>query len=95
MGYRNGKDVLPPELLKKLQEYVDGELIYVPKQGRKRAGWGEINGTRSAIQRRNREISKLYRSGRTICQLACEYNLSEDSIRKIVSQSRKIKKVYE
>ena len=39
MGYKNGKDVLPCELLQELQKYVQGELIYIPKEDNVRAGW--------------------------------------------------------
>ena len=30
LRYRNGKDVLPPELLEELQKYLCGEMLYVP-----------------------------------------------------------------
>ena len=56
MKYRNGKEFLPTELLKELQRYVQGELVYIPKRENKRAGWGENNGARMRMQKRNREI---------------------------------------
>ena len=49
-----------PNLLKQLQEYIQGEIVYIPKKEQKRAGWGENNGTRIIIERRNREIFRLY-----------------------------------
>jgi len=51
--YKNGKDVLPPDLLNELQKYVEGKLVYIPIKGKKRAGWGENNGTRIVIEMRN------------------------------------------
>ena len=30
MGYRNVREVLPDDLIKKIQEYIDGESIYIP-----------------------------------------------------------------
>ncbi|MGI6526780.1 MAG: CD3324 family protein [Caldicoprobacterales bacterium] len=84
MGYKNGKDVLPCELLQELQKYIQGELIYIPKQGNVRAGWGENNGTRQQIRRRNMEIHRLYTRGMRIRDLVSRYHLSEDSIRKII-----------
>jgi Mor family transcriptional regulator len=81
--YRNGKDILPEELLKELQKYIQGEIIYIPKTEERKA-WGECNGTRQAIRTRNLEIYKLYKKGTKAVELSEMYSLSEDSIRKIV-----------
>ncbi|MEX2415960.1 MAG: CD3324 family protein [Paenibacillaceae bacterium] len=89
MSYKNGKDVLPPGLLKELQKYIDGELIYVPKCAEQRAGWGEINGTKDMIDRRNHDIYQQYTSGEcSIMELIRTHHLSEDSIRKIILKTR-------
>lgn len=90
MSYKNGKDILPPSLLKQLQEYIQGEIVYIPKREQKRAGWGENNGTRLIIERRNKEIYRLYKSGWTIVELIQSYHLSEDSIRKIIVKTRDV-----
>jgi Mor family transcriptional regulator len=82
--YKNGKDVLPAGLLKELQKYIQGEIIYIPKEDNIRKGWGENNGTRKLIRERNMEIYRFYKDGSTIILLSESYNLSEDSIRKIV-----------
>lgn len=93
MSYKNGKDFLPPRLLKELQEYIQGELLYIPKKvEQKRAGWGENNGTRIQLQLRNREIFNLYSSGVSVGELVEQYHLSEDSIRKIILKTRGIVK---
>jgi Mor family transcriptional regulator len=88
MGYKNGRDFLPPSLLKQLQDYIQGEIIYIPKKEQTRAGWGENNGTRLTIQRRNHEIYRLYENGSTVPELIQKYYLSEDSIRKIIVKTR-------
>lgn len=88
MSYKNGKDVLPPSLLKQLQDYIQGEIIYIPKREQKRARWGENNGTRLYIENRNKEIYRQYRNGSTIMELIETYHLSEDSIRKIIVKTR-------
>lgn len=88
MSYKNGRDVLPPSLLQQLQDYIQGEIIYIPKKGQKRAGWGENNGTRSMMEQRNREIYGMYTDGSTIYELIQMYHLSEDSIRKIIVKTR-------
>lgn len=84
IGYKNGREVLPARLLEELQEYIAGELIYIPKKEETRKGWGEANGTRQAICRRNDEIRRRHQAGETVQALAAIYHLSEDSIRKIV-----------
>lgn len=83
MCYKNGKDILPENLLRELQKYIQGETIYIPKN-EERKGWGENNGTKLAIRKRNIEIYNLYKEGIKISDIAQKYNLSEDSIRKIV-----------
>ncbi|WP_127587444.1 CD3324 family protein [Paenibacillus koleovorans] len=88
MSYKNGKDFLPPSLLKELQKYIQGELIYVPKMDKTRAGWGENNGTRKLIEKRNREILHMYNTGSTVMDLIQRFHLSEDSIRKIIVKTR-------
>ena len=99
MCYKNGKDVLPARLLKELQKYIQGEIIYIPKEGNIRKAWGENNGTRELIRERNMEIYKFYKSGSTIILLSESYNLSEDSIRKIIfninSEFSKLSMKYE
>jgi Mor family transcriptional regulator len=87
--YKNGKEILPAELLLELQKYIQGELIYIPTQETERKGWGENNGTREIIRKRNIEIYRLYTEGFTIFQLMDSYNLSEDSIRKIICKLNK------
>jgi Mor family transcriptional regulator len=89
MSYKNGKEILPIKLLLELQKYVQGELVYVPKPGECRAGWGENNGTRTQLASRNIEIYNLYRSGIGVKELICTYHLSEDSIRKIITKTNK------
>lgn len=93
MSYKNGKDILPASLLKQLQDYIQGEIIYIPKKEQKRAGWGENNGTRMLIERRNKEILRLYTSGISIMELIGKFHLSEDSIRKIIVKTRSRERV--
>lgn len=89
MEYKNGRDVLPPSLLEELQRYVGGELIYVPKAEEQRVPWGEASGTRKLLAERNREICLLRSEGWTVAELERRFHLSDVSIRKILSASRK------
>lgn len=83
MKYKNAQEILPDRLLKELQQYVSGETIYVPNAQCKKQ-WGETSGARNYYKQRNDQIREKHRSGRSIEELADEYNLSADSIRKIV-----------
>ncbi|ANY75768.1 MULTISPECIES: CD3324 family protein [Paenibacillus] len=88
--YKNGREVLPPELLQQIQQYIDGELLYIPKQSEQRAGWGELSGSRERIERRNKEMYRAYCKGRTIEELERTYFLSGESVRKIISKLTRV-----
>ncbi|WP_199615941.1 CD3324 family protein [Paenibacillus alkalitolerans] len=88
MNYKNGRDVLPPSLLRELQKYIQGELIYIPKPADQRASWGELSGTRKMIAERNEEINRHYSNGWSVAELERKYHLSGESIRKIIVKSR-------
>lgn len=83
MNYENAADVLPEDLLKRVQKFAAGKLIYVPETAGKRS-WGETSGYKRYLEERNQEIKEKFISGTTIENLADEYNLSVESIKKIV-----------
>jgi Mor family transcriptional regulator len=89
LQYKNGKEILPAELLKELQRYIQGELIYIPTLEAERKGWGENNGTRDSIRKRNMDIHRLYKEGFSIDELMGKFHLSEESIRKIICKLNK------
>ena len=57
MKYRNATDIFPDELLREIQKYSAGELIYIP-QDRERKQWGSNSGARSYYTERNAQIRK-------------------------------------
>ncbi len=83
MKYRNAAEILPEQLLKELQGYIDEGVLYVPKASTKKA-WGAANGARTFYQERNREIQKLFQEGCSIDALAERYGLAYSTIKKIV-----------
>ncbi len=89
LTYKNGKDVLPSNLLKQIQQYITGENIYIPTNQQERIGWGEKNGTKEYLINRNKQIYKQYLYGQSMGQLAQLFHLSKDSIKKIIYQMRK------
>ena len=50
MKYKNANDILPDELIKELQKYICGEIIYVPKPKESHKKWGEVSGGRKYVQ---------------------------------------------
>ncbi len=85
MKYKNAKDVLPEHLLSEIQKYIDGDLVYIPKS-QERAKWGSQSGYRDQINNRNIEIMEMYESGSSMEDIAREYFLSTESIKKILNK---------
>lgn len=83
MRYENAKDVLPPELLAEVQKVAGGKLLYVPI-AEEAKGWGTESGYRKKLLKRNQTIYNEYVAGKTVSELADEFFLSTDSIKKIV-----------
>lgn len=89
MGYKNVKQILPDELIKQIQEYVDGEVIYIPRKEERRRHWGESTQTKLFIETRNTEIRRKYQMGVRVGDLAEEYHISTQGIYKILSKNKK------
>ncbi len=83
MNYENAADILPEDLLKRVQKFAAGKLIYVPETIAKRS-WGETSGYKQYLEERNNEIKDKFTKGVTIETLADDYSLSFESIKKIV-----------
>ena len=88
MKYAKAQDVLPEEIVKIIQEYVDGKYLYVPRKEENHKNWGEKSGINNSLKVRNNEIYKKYIDGTTINELTHEYYLSEKSIRRIIGKEK-------
>jgi len=84
MRYVKAETILPDSLLKEIQKYIQGEYVYIPSETITRKRWGEKSGTREHIRTRNEEIRNKHKSGYAIIDLAEEFFLSIESIKKIV-----------
>lgn len=89
MAYISAQTVLPEEVIKLIQEYVDGECLYIPRKNGNEKSWGEKNGIKSSFKKRNNEIFCKYIDGSTVGQLSGEYYLSEKTIRGIISKEKR------
>lgn len=92
MSYVNAEDVLPKILVKEIQKYVDGQLIYIPRKNENSLSWGEKNGTKEKMAERNQTIVKNYYSGYNIEELSAAYYLSEKRIKGIIYEYESSKK---
>ena len=80
MSYRKATDILPIEILQVIQEYVDGDYLYIPKKKENIKEWG--------TNTRNKEIFEKYMQGYSTIQLATLYYLSHKTIQRIIRQQR-------
>ncbi len=86
MAYKNGKKILPSHLLEAIQEYIDGEYIYIPRKSDNKKLWGEDTNIKNIILKRNVEIFNKYLSGISVKELSNEYYLSPKTIYGILSK---------
>ncbi|EPR42122.1 response regulator receiver protein [Desulfovibrio sp. X2] len=85
MSCRKANDLLPPHLLRAVQEYIDGECLYIPRKEGNRKRWGENTPTRQRLRARNREIAAGRREGWPVAALAERYFLSVKAVYKILA----------
>lgn len=86
MSYQNSQKILPQDLIEKIQEYVDGTVIYIPKKAENKKHWGTDTDTKELLASRNRQIHMDHHQGLTVKQLSQKYFLSEKSIQRILRQ---------
>ena len=84
MGYVKAEEMLPMEIIELIQQYVDGQNIYIPRKEGNRQEWGKGTQTKKELHLRNQRIYKDYTLGMTVLELAGKYFLSEKSIQRIV-----------
>lgn len=88
MCYKTAKEILPIEVMELIQQYVQGEYIYIPKKENNRKAWGETTNIRSEIKSRDSKIYDEYKSGTSRIALAEKYFLSKKSIDRIILKEK-------
>ncbi len=86
MSYVNADDVLPVDLIREIQNYVDGIVLYIPRKSENTVAWGEKNGTKDRLAERNKGIVSRFYSGESIAELGKMYFLSEKRIQGIIHE---------
>lgn len=87
MRYKNAAEILPPGLLREIQYYIEGELLYIPKSDAKQE-WGAVSGSKKFYSERNSQIRELFRGGRSVEELSKKFGLSSSAIKKIIYQNK-------
>ena len=87
MKYKNAAEILPPVLLREVQYYIEGELLYIPKSESK-LEWGTVSGSKKFYSERNSRIKGLFYEGMPIEELAKKFGLSGSTIKKIIYQKK-------
>lgn len=85
MKYTNAAEILPSGLLREIQRYIEGELLYIPKSESKQE-WGAVSGSKRFYSERNSRIRELFYGGISIRELAEKFGLSGSTIKKIIYQ---------
>lgn len=87
MNYKNANHILPDRLVKEIQQYVQGEYIYIPIKDK------VMNTTPTEYDqeliKRNEHIYTKSLEGISNSELADKYHLSASSIRRIIIEQRK------
>ena len=85
MSYVNADIVLPKDLIKEIQKYVNGTNLYIPKKRKKHS---HRSAYRQEICERNREIFQTFLKGSSVPELSEVFFLSEKSIYRILNQMK-------
>ncbi len=89
MSYVNATHLLPEDIIELIQNYVEGETIYIPKKESSKKSWGDNTTTKGDLEIRNHQIYERYCIGETTKNLAEEFFLSPKSIQRIVLNKKK------
>jgi len=89
MGYHKAEDIFPISLLSTIQEYVDGEYIYIPRKLCNKRAWGDVTRSKETTHKRNVEIYQNYLNGINVLQLTDMYCLSDKAVYKVIAAMKK------
>ena len=89
MNYVKAKNVLPAQLLEKVQEYASGTYLYIPQKCENRKNWGESKDSKAWYKRRNQRIYKNDKEGFSVREISQKFFLSEKSVYRIILCAKK------
>ncbi|MBW9158717.1 CD3324 family protein [Clostridium tagluense] len=88
MSYNKVICILPNDLIEKVQEYIDGEFIYIPRKSSNKKEWGARTSIRQELYKRNTQIYGDYLAGHSSQDLSGKYFLSLKSIQRIIRERK-------
>lgn len=88
MSYKKADELLPAELVRQIQEYVDGTSIYIPRREENRQHWGHGTNFKAELTLRNQAICREHAAGVPTAVLAAKYHLSKKHIQRIVREKQ-------
>ena len=86
MSYIRADEILPKELLEAIQQYVDGQIIYIPKKEKRK--WGSGTSSREFFRERDERIYQTYLEGVSEEELSQRFSLSRKSIQRILRKQK-------
>ena len=89
MSYKKANEILPAEVLKLVQFYIDGECLYIPRKVDNKKKWGSKTTIRKELKMRNSQIYEDYNCGLGLERLCEKYYLSLKSIQRIILQCKR------
>lgn len=89
MKYEKAQNILPHNIIKIIQNYMDGGYLYIPRKNENKKSWGENTETKRYLKARDEEIFNSYSMGVSVKVLSEQYFLTEGSIRRIIRKQKK------
>ena len=86
MSYIRADEILPKELLEAIQQYVDGQLIHIPRKEKQE--WGSGTSAREFFRERNERIYQAFQEGISEEELSRRFSLSRKSIQRILRNQK-------
>ena len=86
MSYIRADEILPRELLEAIQQYVDGQIIYIPRK--EKQAWGSGTSTKEFFRERNERIFRAWQEGISEEELSHRFSLSRKSIQRILRNQK-------
>ena len=86
MSYIRADEILPKELLEAIQQYVDGQIIYIPRK--EKQAWGSGTSTKEFFRERNERIFQAWQEGISEEELSRRFSLSRKSIQRILRNKK-------
>ena len=86
MSYIRADEILPKELLETIQQYVDGQIIYIPKKEKQE--WGSGSSAKEFFRERNERIFQAFQKGISEEELSRRFSLSRKSIQRILRNQK-------